>query len=369
MWHAWLPLEAAYAIAFEFLGRFVSRGAGHWREAPLDNQHPLVNLPRVCTELDALDAVSDDPDALTDAIEAAIKASVQALHDPHRSAALKLLGFTIDSRGKGKTERETRASDCLRRSGRWLRTPSREYGGLEPRVWLLSSVAAHLAADPARATAFVVPSAAQLAGSAPRIDRQFASSLARPASADDRRTGDPAVPDNAKVWPSFPYERVCHQMASARTHIRILQTWLPDTQPLATGIAEAVRNGASIEILIQHPHAPTVADRLTALGISDPDYAYYHAVKLFADLRNVISIGKPGQIVVRTCLMPPSGQLYATDEILWFGFFWPDRYSLQGPQVEVSTHHSHLGRTLWDYFETLWSSASPLVATDLQRIT
>lgn len=366
IWHPWQTLENAYATAHEFLEAFVIHGAGHWREAPLAQQRTLAvaNLPRVSTEMDALEAASQDPDALTDAIEAAVKAAVQALADPHRSAAMELLGYTIESRGRGKHQREIRAAKCLRKSDRWLRGPSQEYGGLAPRTWLLSQVAEQLAIDPDRPIhppIESVPDQSEI-----EVERQVASVSATDPSAYDPATTDPAEPDNAKVWPSFPYERVCQQMAAARSQIRILQTWLPDTAPLVRGIAEAVRHGASVEIIIQHPQAAALADRLTTLGIRNPDYGYYHAVKLFADLRNVINDADPAQVSVRTCEVSPSGQLYATENSLWFGFFWPDRYSLQGPQVEVSTRGSHLGRTSSEYFEKLWSSATPLVADDLR---
>jgi hypothetical protein len=350
VWHPWKALEDAYAAALDFLIGFVVHGAGHWRETPLDQQRALTRsrLPRVAAALDALEADSRDPDALTDAIEEAVKASAQALADPHRSAALELLGYTIDSRGKGKTQRETRAAKVLRRSDRWLRAPSREYGGLAPRMWLLSSVARELAADPERGPT-------------------YAAEPTTYSPAHGNRTPERSEADNAKIWPSLPYERVCQQMAAARAHIRILVTWLPDTAPLITGITDAVHNGASIEIMIQHPRCAALADRLDTLGITDPDYGHYHAVKLFADLRDVIDAADDGQFAVRTCLVSPLGSLYSTEESLWFGFFWPDRYSLQGPQVEVSTRDSHLGRTASEYFEKLWSSARPLIAHDLPR--
>jgi hypothetical protein len=119
-------LEDAYAAALDFLVGFVIHGAGHWRETPLGQQEKLTSLklPRVCAALEAFEATSQDPDALSDALEEAVKASGLALADPHRSAALELLGYTIDSRGKGKTHREIRAASVLRRSDRWLRAPS-----------------------------------------------------------------------------------------------------------------------------------------------------------------------------------------------------------------------------------------------------
>jgi hypothetical protein len=368
-------LEDAYAAALDFLVGFVVHGAGHWRETPLGQQGKLtiLRLPRVCAALEAFEGGSEDPDALSDAVEEAVMASVLALPDPHRSAALELLGYTINSRGKGKTHREIRAAQLLRRSDRWLRAPSREYGGLAPGMWLLSSVAQVLAADPDRPRdapksgadqSHIVQS--ELRTEPLPVAPAYIADPTTYSSAHSNRTVEPAATDNAKIWPSFPYERVCQQMAAARAQIRILVTWLPDIAPLIAGIADAVHNGATVEIMIQHPRSPALADRLATLGITNADYGYYHAVKLFADLRNAINIADTGQIAVRTCEVTPLGQLYATEEKLWFGFFWPDRYSLQGPQVEASTCSSHLGRTSLEYFEKLWSSATPLLAEDLR---
>jgi hypothetical protein len=371
--HPWQALEGTYAAALEFLMGFVAHGAGHWRETPLDEQRTLTRLttlPRVCAALESHEAVSQDPDALTDAIEEAVKAAAQALPDPHRSAALELLGYTSGSRGKGKTQREILAAKLLRRSDRWLRAPSREYGGLAPRMWLLSSVAHELAATPDRPGDALASVSDQSHIARFEFGTELPSSVpphaADPTSpAPDDANGDLADTDNAKIWPSFPYERVCQQMGAARARIRILVTWLPDTAPFIAGIADAVHNGASIEIIIQHPRSAALAERLATLGITDPHYGYYHAVKLFADLRNVISVAIPGQFAVRTYEATPLMSLYATEERLWSGFYWPDRYSLQGPQVEVSTRGSHLGRVASEYFEAVWSSATPLAAEDL----
>jgi hypothetical protein len=378
IWHPWQVLEDAYAAALDFLVGFVIHGAGHWREIPLGQQEKvtILKLPRVCAALEAFEATGQDPDALSDALEEAVKASVLALADPHRSAALELLGYTIDSRGKGKTHREIRAARLLRRSDRWLRAPSREYGGLEPRMWLLSSVAHELAADPdqpggapAKASTQSPIARSELRTEPPQVAPAHTAGLTTDSSAHRNWTVDPAATDTAKIWPSFPYERVCQQMATARAQIRILVTWLPDIAPLITGIADAVRNDASVEIMIQHPRSAALTDRLATLGITNPDYGYYHAVKLFADLRNVINAADSGQIAVRTYGVTPLGQLYSTEESLWLGLFWPDRYSLQGPQVEVLTRRSHLGRTASEYFEKLWISATPLLAEDLHPQT
>ena len=369
VWHPWQALEDAYTAALDFLVGFVVHGAGHWREAPLGQpgKQTILKLPRVRATLEAFEAAGQDPDALGDAVEEAVKASVLAIPDPHRSAALELLGYTIDSRGKGKTHREIRAAKVLRRSDRWLRAPNREYGWLAPRMWLLSSVAQELAADPDQSRDALAEASTQYqtvrSGSPPDAPINAAEPTTD-SRAHSNPTVEPGLMDDAKIWPSFPYERICHKMAAARAQIRILVTWLPDIAPLIMGITHAVHNNASVEIMIQHPRSDALKDRLTTLGITDPNYAYYHAVKLLTDLEGLRNSAHSKQIAVRTCDVTPLGQLYATEQNIWFGFFWPDRYSLQGPQVEFSTRRSHLGRAVSEYFEKLWHSATPLRCTE-----
>lgn len=162
MWQTWQTLATAYEAtgyeaALEFLEVFVRGGAAAWRLAvPEEDQEDLKRqLARVQAELAEAD-LPDDPNALPDAIEAAVKAAAIELPDPQRQAVLAQLGFpkdtqlgfTRDAHGKGKVVREDLAAAYLGRRGRWLRTPSKSFSGLEPREWLLRSVAAKLADSP-----------------------------------------------------------------------------------------------------------------------------------------------------------------------------------------------------------------------------
>jgi hypothetical protein len=147
----------AYEAALQLLEVFVRGGAAACRLAvPEEDQEDLKRqLARVRAELAEAD-FPNDANALPDAIEAAVKAAAVELPDPQRKAALAQLGFlkdtqlgfTRDAHGKGKVVREDLAAAYLGRRGRWLRTPSKGFSGLEPREWLLRSVAAKLANGP-----------------------------------------------------------------------------------------------------------------------------------------------------------------------------------------------------------------------------
>ena len=98
-----------------------------------------------------------DPDALPEAIEAAVADAVEALQNPFRSAAQRHLGLTKQSREMGKTDREDLAARQLGRRGRWYRTPSpTKYDGATPGEWILAQVAAQLASDPSEQAALAL---------------------------------------------------------------------------------------------------------------------------------------------------------------------------------------------------------------------
>jgi hypoxanthine phosphoribosyltransferase len=158
---AWQDLANREQIAGEFLARFVDAGPLRWRGAVLDaDQRALCDsLPRVQAALREL-GDRDDPDALPEAIEAAVVQAVEALQNPFRSAAQRHLGLTDGSRGKTKGDREDLAARQLRRRARWYRTPSpTEFDGATPGEWILAKVAAQLAADPSEAAVPPSPSA------------------------------------------------------------------------------------------------------------------------------------------------------------------------------------------------------------------
>lgn len=336
-------------LALGFLNQFVVRGAGRWRETVVDGpqRHSLECLPRVQAELDGIGvAQTADPDALPDAIEIAVRASASALADPHRSAALSYLGFSPESREKSKTEREDLAARRLSRRGRWFRTPSPSLGGVAPREALLKMVADELARD--------------------SRDRPTDSWVTVPDLSHERNDFQ-VDPEDARIWATFPYDRVAFAMASAQRCVRILQSWVPDAQPFVVCMRRALEKGASVEVLILHPSCDAAMRRMTHLGIDDPEYAHYHAVKLIGDLRPLVSSAKPGAVVVKSYTADPLVQLYGTEERMWAGLFWPGRFSMQAPQVELAVGRSVLGRAFSDHFAELWCASPVLTMRNLKR--
>jgi hypothetical protein len=168
--------------------------------------------------------------------------------------------------------------------------------------------------------------------------------------------------EQATVWPSFPYERVCGFFSTARSYIRILQTWLPDAQPFGASFVRALTQGASIQILIQDPDSSSASQRAVALGLEDQQYAHYHLRKMLADLRRAESEAGGRATAVRVYDDLPLAQIYGTEDRMWIGLFWPNRFSMQGPQIEIPTTASSLGQEIQRYFEILWAAGAPLEA-------
>jgi hypothetical protein len=192
------------------------------------------------------------------------------------------------------------------------------------------------------------------------------SDLARASTSAETRGHLLTGANQARIWGSFPYERVRAAIAAASEHVRILQSWIPDMQPFMACIAEAVGHGAAVEILILHPESAAASMRLKSLEIEEPEYPSYHARKLMRDLRRLESLSFDSGGIVRTCTAGPVAQLYGTEEHLWMGLFWPGQFSMQAPQMEVSVKESALGRELSRHFDELWASSPPLDVSKLK---
>lgn len=133
------------------LEQFAQAGRRQWRAAGLDAAW-LAEAPGVQAQLRAFDLEGQPkPNDLLDAIEAAVRVALEALHDPFCAAGLDFLGFTKDAgeRPLGKTEREEHAAEHFSRSGRWFRgkNPKPPFNGMAPRLWLLHQIAHALLAD------------------------------------------------------------------------------------------------------------------------------------------------------------------------------------------------------------------------------
>jgi transcriptional regulator with XRE-family HTH domain len=168
--------------------------------------------------------------------------------------------------------------------------------------------------------------------------------------------------ERVRLWPSFPYSLAQDIFSSSQDRIRILQSWVTDAQPFLPNIARALESGAVLEILVLDPSSDTAKLRARSLNIDDPQYPSYQMSKMLSDLKRLDSLERRGaqRYEVRTYDASPSLQMYGTEDRIILGFFWMTEFSLQGPQVEVSTGDSTLGRMAWQEFEKVWRS-SPIV--------
>jgi hypothetical protein len=179
---------------------------------------------------------------------------------------------------------------------------------------------------------------------------------------------DPSqAPDYARVWPSFPYEMVNSLFASATDEIRILQTWVNDIIPFVPGIQSALSNGAQLAISVLDPNSQFSALRLESLGISNQRYPAIQLMKLLADLEHFHgSDRRSGTLQVRAHSHPQTVHIYGTERTLVLGFYWNGKFSLLGPQIEVDTHNSVIGRAAWEEFDHLWERGRVISPSDYE---
>lgn len=171
-------------------------------------------------------------------------------------------------------------------------------------------------------------------------------------------------PEYSRVYSSFPYGLVDELFAAARKRIRILQTWIPDIHPFMPGIQQALHNGVKLEILVLDPRCEAASLRLQGIGVPRKNYMVLHLAKLMIDLER-LQAPAHGAWKVRLHSFPHSIQMYGTEDSTIMGFYWNLGFSMQGPQIWVSTHNSTIGETAWSEFDHLWSRANNVSAADV----
>ena len=155
---------------------------------------------------------------------------------------------------------------------------------------------------------------------------------------------------------SFPYGEVNASIRQSTKRIRILQTWVPDIQPLLTSLGVALQKGSRLQVLILDPTGDHIGARLDSLRIRDTLYPWIHAYKLLQDLSDLVETFGAHACEVRCYERTPAIELYATERTSFVGFFWNGGMSLDFPHV-VTPSVGGLGLRAGEEFETLWTMA------------
>lgn len=155
-----------------------------------------------------------------------------------------------------------------------------------------------------------------------------------------------------RLWPQFPQE-FDSALASATSAIAIWQTWMPFDLGFIESLSSASAGGAEIRCLMLDPASDVAIARAQALRYPNPSAHLRAAMTVFVANLSTIE-GLDVAATIRLDTEPPLAQLYATEDRMLVGWFFPGRASTVMPQVDVPAA-SALGKAMLSYFDAAWA--------------
>lgn len=159
----------------------------------------------------------------------------------------------------------------------------------------------------------------------------------------------------SKEFPAEAFGKCC---LAARREIRILQTYIPGAKPLPDEVLVAAQAGCRVRVLLLNPESTMAVQRIKDIGYAgDSRRSLVAAETLEASLR------KRGMqangIEVRFFDSLPPFSLFAADEQIFLGLFWPGKENMGEPHLSLRESASDFGPAVSGAFETLWRTAIP----------
>ncbi len=166
----------------------------------------------------------------------------------------------------------------------------------------------------------------------------------------------------------FPIDRFCESLESASI-VRILQTFIPPMShlgQLSPCLADVLRRGGRVEVLLCHHRSKACEIRQLALGSShDVVGAIQQNVRTFARIHAAArEKHAPGQVELRAYASLPALTLYQADDAFLFGNYFHDRLAIHGPHLHARSNRGAWGRALTLEFSRLWDRAKTVDLDD-----
>jgi DNA-binding CsgD family transcriptional regulator len=212
---------------------------------------------------------------------------------------------------------------------------------------------------------------ASLAGSQkPRADTILAS-YRTPVPSSPGGGLEPQRAGLVGVHLGMPLEQFGAWLRRAGEVVRVLNTWTGVFADYANVLVEAVRRGASVQILLLHPSSDFARQRTLDVHLStsrmtaDGDEVPHNirtSIRQIASLYPEIQ-GGPGRLELRLYNLLPSFSIHQCDRAALLGFFPHATRTTTFPMLEVDLQ-STLGQAIEKEFTQVWGNAT---LVDLRR--
>jgi len=158
-----------------------------------------------------------------------------------------------------------------------------------------------------------------------------------------------------KEFPAAVFSQCC---LVAKREIRIMQTYIPGGKPLPDEVLAAARAGCRVRVLLLNPNSMLAAQRMKDIGYDgDIRRLLVAAETLEAIIRKRGALANGVEVRFFDSLPPFS--MFAADEQIFLGLFWPGKENMGEPHVALREGASDFGTAASESFEALWSTAAP----------
>ena len=201
-----------------------------------------------------------------------------------------------------------------------------------------------------------------------------AASLLTPADEFDLETDEDGYEEMSKEIPKALFDKI----GKAQKKVMILQTWLADFPYFDKYLRQAVKNGASLEILILDHQSPMFKTRVREYYMEDePKTKDKKSLKAFQaknlkyvqnelyaggieTLKRLYSLKqRKGQIVIKKYRGSAVISLHMADDEMYVGTFWRGKSTIEGPQIKVN-RSGYFGRRVLKHFNLIWEDPTTI---------
>lgn len=158
-----------------------------------------------------------------------------------------------------------------------------------------------------------------------------------------------------QIYETIPSTYINQAIADSE-EIRIIQTYLTGVESLKLSFEHALKNGASIKILLMEPELESA--RLRAKGLINKQVNVRNKI-----IDNRLELEElhqkyPDQFQIAYYNEIPGLNLFAFDDKLLIGWYWYKQYAIYGTYLEIQDESQYpLAKNVNDHWNKLWKSS------------
>ncbi len=153
------------------------------------------------------------------------------------------------------------------------------------------------------------------------------------------------------IYEVFPNEYILSEIENAKKEIRIIQTYLTGAEHLVMSLKKALKNDVKVKILLLSPGLEGA--RLREKGLST--WAVDVESNIKENLKELEKLNADDNFEVKQYNELPGFNLFAVDDCLLIGWYWFQKYAIEGCYLEIANDNSFpLAKDVNLHWNKLW---------------